>query len=71
MTGVERQELAEAMARIESRFEHMDRAAATLREDIDAIRDDISRIKGMARLVAVLLPVGATLTVGIIGLMLR
>lgn len=53
MTIVERQELQEALARIEARFAKSDEDADLFRKevraDVSAIKDDISRIKGMAR----------------------
>jgi hypothetical protein len=63
MTIVERQELADALERIEKRFAKSDEDADLFRKevraDVSAIKDDISRIKGMARL--------ATWFVGAIG----
>lgn len=68
MTIVERQELQEALARIEARFAKSDEDAETFRKevrgDITVIKDDISRIKGMARLATWF--VGAVGALGII-----
>lgn len=68
MTIVERQELQEALARIEARFAKSDEDADLFRKevraDVSAIKDDISRIKGMARLATWF--VGAVGALGII-----
>lgn len=53
MSPLERQELVDTMARFEARFERFERDAADfrreIREDMSAMRDDLTRIKAIAR----------------------
>lgn len=56
MSPVEQQELAQAVARIDARFDRFEEDARDFRrvvsEDVASIREDINKIKGMARLAA-------------------
>ena len=75
MNAVERDTLHEAMERLEARFVRFDQEAAAFRNevthDIQTIRDDMSRIKGMAKLVTVVLTIGIPAAIGVAGLVLR
>lgn len=56
MSPVERQELADAVSRIDARFDRYEDEARAFRDavfkDIATIREDINKIKGAARLAA-------------------
>jgi hypothetical protein len=71
MNMVEREELRDAMQRMDSRFDRFDSGARAFREqvgaDINSLKRDMSFIKGATKIVSVGLTLGIPALIAIIG----
>ncbi len=75
MSPVERQELADAMSRMDHRFERFEQEARDFREqvgsDINALKRDMAFIKGASKFVTVLLSVAVPVAIAVVGWLVK